>query len=195
MRKHYLFYSLIFVLIFNTGLLYAAPLENTLTSTPPQENVLKKWRLAFAMPSDKWVLVDANQDSNMPQAFITYQREAILDSKGIAVIPNIAFLYEKLDQEMDVVTFSKEMRFRMGEKFGKIKKVFVRDDEPQLISLKHAIGYICEGKDSKGMDHTLIWIHSVNERVGLQVIMDVSTEVYPAVKGEFEAILRSLRDV
>ena len=195
MRRYYLSFCLIFVLIFTTGLLYAAPPENTPTSTPPQETVLKKWRLAYTMPSDKWVLVDANQDSNMPQAFITYQREAILDSKGIAVIPNIAFLYEKLDQEMDVVTFSKEMRFRMGEKFGKIKRVFVRDDEPQLISLKNMIGYICEGKDSKGMDHTLIWIHSVNERVGLQVIMDVSSEVYPVVKSEFEAILRSLRDV
>ena len=195
MRKQYLFLCLILFLISTTGLIYAAPVKDEPATATSPETAIKKWGLTYTLPSDKWTLADFEEDPNLKRAIFVFKREAIIDGQGMAVIPNIAFIFEGLDQKMDVVTFSKEMRFRMGDKFGTVKRFFVRDDEPQLISLKNAVGYICEGKDSKDMNHTIIWVHTVNKQIGLQVLMDVSAEVYPAVKGEFEATMRSLRDV
>ena len=120
-----------------------------------------------------------------------YKREAILDSRNRSVQAAMGFVFEKIPRDMDAIVFSINRRIR----FLKLEKGFSHEDG--LIKLKFAIGWI--GKYEKGdVQHSVKAVYakdSENGEIGLQVIMDVTTELLPLIEGELDHTLKSLHFV
>jgi hypothetical protein len=192
MKRLYLFIFLIFALLFNYNFLFAASDGKDTINANTQETLIEKWKIAFTLPSDKWNLAESH-DSEDSKAMYRYKREAIIDSKGNKIMPNIAFIFEKLEDNMDAVNYSIQVRMKLGPIFKNIKNMFVPGDDSKLLSYNNALGYFVEYSYPADVTHTVVVVHAVNERIGIQVIMDSTNDVYPIIKDEFESTLKSLR--
>lgn len=49
------------------------------------------------------------------------------------------------------------------------------------------------GIDKTSLNHTVYVVHAINEDKGLQIILDTTTDTFPAIDTEFLQILKSIR--
>ena len=92
------------------------------TDSITQETTINKWKFAYTLPSNKWNLVQSDEDNNLKRALFRYRREAITDSNGNKIMPNIAFVFEEVDKKIDIVNYSVAVRIRTGP-YSKILRV------------------------------------------------------------------------
>jgi hypothetical protein len=163
------------------------------TDSITQETTINKWKFAYTLPSNKWNLVQSDEDNNLKRALFRYRREAITDSNGNKIMPNIAFVFEEVDKKIDVVNYSVAVRIRTGAIFKNIKSMFVPGDDSNLLKIDNALGYVIEYIDTNNVSHTVDIVHALNNGIGIQVIMDTTTDLYPTVKSEFDSTLKSLK--
>ncbi len=147
-------------------------------------------KLKFELPNNKWKI---NNDE-FKQAFIyNYEREAIIDKQGTRIIPVIAFIVETIPAGTDVVQYS--IAKRSSDRRGlKISEVFSWDTNKTKITYKNAVGY--KGTyidDDTGKEHTIYWIHLINNDKGVQVIMDMTSELVVKYGAEFLKSIESIR--
>lgn len=115
-----------------------------------------------------------------------FKRDPVVDSSGRSIIPNVAVVIEDVDPKMDVVTYSVVKRGKSG---FDVDKMFIHGDG--VIDFVNAVGY--KGSYADEMKHTVYVIHAINGNKGIQVIMDATTETFPAIDPEFRRILKSIR--
>ena len=149
--------------------------------------IIKEWKLAFVLPSEAWKLSEHGEHPEKGFSYYIYKRTPIEDKAGRRVIPNVGVIFERLPEEMDVITYS--VIKRIATPF-KVDSVFCWESGP--ISIKNAVGYIGSYED-KGIEHTILVAHIVNDKIGIQVIMDATQSVYPKVEGEFKFMMKSMR--
>jgi hypothetical protein len=149
------------------------------------------WDFSFELPSEKWSLMDVQRNSETGTTCYLYRREGILDSKNIQVVPIIAILFEEMPKDMDAVEYSTLCREREQREPFIPEEVFTHEDG--VIDLKNAMGYVLKYTDSTNEEHTVKLVYAVNGKTGIQVIMDVTTELFPIVEPEFNRTLKSLR--
>ena len=149
------------------------------------QEIIKEANLSLTLPNDKWKFFKS-QDANGVQVYL-YNREAIKDSSGYNVIPNISVVIENVDKKLDAVTYSIMKRSQV--KF-KVDKVFIQKDG--IIDLKNAVGYRGRYTDKFG-EHTIYVIHAINRGKGIQVIFDVLTTLFDKLDPEFKVTLKSLK--
>ena len=148
--------------------------------------VLSDWSLGFTLPQ-KW-----SPTRKLEQGAITaylYTRETIVDTLGRDVNSGITVAFEKINPDLDPVEYSANCRFRVGVKW-KIDRVF--SHEGQRIKLKSAIGYHVRYRDKMDNEHTSYVIHAKRNDVGVQIITDITTELYPLVKEDWDRFLKSI---
>ena len=97
-------------------------------------------------------------------------------------------MFDKIPKDMDVIHYS--INCRMGVGF-EVEKVFTHHDG--IISLKNAVGYIGKYIDSQNIEHTIIVVHAIHKEMGVQIIMDTTTELFPIVENEFNKTLKTLK--
>ncbi len=187
--------ALLSFLIANPCLKPLLAVEGDTSSVAVQETVIDKWKLSFTLPSNKWHLAESKEDLENKKALLRYEREALIDSNGVSVYPNIGVIFEEVPKKMNAVNYSINIRTQMGSRFGKIITATIHGDSTYPINLQNALVYVCQNKDSENIEHTVIWVHSVNKRIGTKVIMDVTSNLYGSIREEFIAFLKSLKDI
>lgn len=156
----------------------------TLATPSFQQIKLKGTKISFELPNNKWKLDQELENKGL--VVMIFKREPILDSSKVEVIPNIAFISEKVDEKMDLQTFASLKKKSVS---FDIKKTFTSENGP--LNFKNALGYIGNYSDKWG-EHTIYMVYLVNNKRGVQIVCDVMTELIEEVREEFETILKSI---
>lgn len=143
--------------------------------------------LHYELPNDHWALGDTFS-SNGSTLYI-YKREPIKDKAGRSVIPNISVIIETVPDSTDLVMYSVSKRTIMP---FKVKKVLTRSDKDAAFTFPHAVGYKGLYTDQGGVSHTIYALHALNQTKGIQVVCDVTTELFATCDQEFLTLLRSI---
>lgn len=153
-----------------------------------QLEVLKEANLQFELPNDKWSQIDKKITSDLVVYF--FRREAIMDKEGRAVTPTISFVIEPVKDSTDLMEYSIEKRISVP---FTVTEVFSHDSKEPKIKLLNAVGY--KGTyDAQGIEHTIYVIHCINKTKGIQVICDITSELFPTYENEFLKALISLQE-
>jgi hypothetical protein len=148
---------------------------------------LTKFNFTFELPTD-WYLSPIYQRKKLLGATYTYGRKGLVDSHGELIVPTVTIIPEKSPPRLDIVRYSalcKSLRPLDAD------EVFTRSSG--RINLQEAIGYKARYVDELKVEHTMYVVHAVNNWVGIQIIMDVTSDLFPRVEGEFDQVLKSLR--
>jgi antitoxin component YwqK of YwqJK toxin-antitoxin module len=94
---------------------------------------------------------------------------------------------EDVPSDIGLIDYSSHRRRRLSVD---VKRVIPKED--QLFTLPQSIGYLAEHTDSSNKARTAIILHSVQAGVGMELVLDCSSENYETLKEEFEYILQSL---
>ena len=156
--------------------------------------------LTFSIASERWVA--APTEVFVPTGnFRGFMlgRKGVVDSRGQEVIPTISVLWEPItyvlaDQAHGNVdpldAYARDRRADGGSKEFKVVRTFSSRDGS--IRLKRASGLefaaTLNGRPSK-----VLAVYAIDERhkVGIQIAVEVPSEVWPRLHGELEAILAS----
>jgi hypothetical protein len=156
-----------------------------LNSIAFSQELIKEAKLKFDLPNDSWALKDKQFAEGKKIYF--YKRESIKDKSGRNVIPNISVITEKVSKNQDVVTYS---AFKRMEISFDVDKVFTHEDE--LIEFQNAIGYKGQYQDQYGK-HTIYVIYLINNKKGIQMIFDVTSDLFNELDEEFKKTMKSIQ--
>jgi hypothetical protein len=126
---------------------------------------------------------------NGPLTVYQYARTALRDSLGRSIAPGITVACERVDPHWDVIEYSARIR-HAGQVAWQIDDVLTQENGD--LSLPWAIGYLVHYMDSQSNDHTACVVHAKLDTIGIQISADVTTELYPIIRSEWEALLHSL---
>lgn len=149
--------------------------------------IFDDWGASFQLPSSQWIFIGERDNDKAATSVFTYFREGLTDSSHEPIYPNLNFIFEKVPKNMDVASYSAQSLKRVPIQ---IKSRFTAADG--LISLKNALGYIGTYVDPEQKEHTVVLVHAVSGGKGMQVVMDVTTELSSRVTNEFYSVLHSL---
>jgi hypothetical protein len=169
------------------------------TYSTGQRDTIKAANLIFQRPNSKWFLKYI-KDTN-EWTIYSYKREPIIDSEGRKIIPNIAFMVETIPDtvNIDVVTYS---AYRIGYlgiinigmfnwDTGRPNPEFKNNISFPKMQNKNAAGFKGIYKDYAG-EHTVYVVYIINKKKGVQVIMDMTSELFEKYEKEFAAGLWSI---
>lgn len=95
---------------------------------------------------------------------------------------------ETVSSNIGLIDYSSFRRRRLSVD---IKEVIPR--EKNLFTLPESIAYLGNHSDSSDHERTAIVLHSLQAKVGMELVLDCSSENYETLKEEFEFILKSLK--
>lgn len=166
--------AILFVIIFLVNIITAFGQE-----------LIKEANVSIQLPNNKWELKDKQERNGM---FIySFKREALKDTLGRDIIPNISVIVEDINKNLDVVTYSIMKRSQVS---FQVDDMFIHEDG--ILDFKNAIGFKGRYTDRFG-EHTVYVIHAINKKKGLQIFCDVLTGLFDQLDPEFKIALKSLK--
>ncbi|MDP4218706.1 MAG: hypothetical protein Q8927_21125, partial [Bacteroidota bacterium] len=108
------------------------------------------------------------------------------DSLNRSIIPNIGVIIENVADKMDVVTYSAKKR---GSASFDVTAMFIAGDGK--INFVNAVGY--KGTYTDAFEHIVYVVHAINNKKGIQIILDTTTGTFDQIEPEFFEVLRSIR--
>lgn len=147
-----------------------------------------EWGGSFSLPSEKWSFIGEQDNEKLRAAMFSFRREGFVDSSKKTVMPNVTFIFERVPQNTILVNYSAQSLKRVPII---IKNKFTAAEGP--ITIKNAVGYVGTYSSPDGKGHTLVLVHALSAGKGMQVVMDITTELAPKVINEFYTILRSIK--
>lgn len=147
--------------------------------------VFKEAHIKLNIPNSHWHLQPRQEKNGM--IIYVFKRDPVLDSSNRNVIPNAAVIIEKIDPKTDVVTYSVNKR---ANGFFDVIQMFTHEDG--TINYLNAVGY--KGTYTDALSHTVYVVHAIHEDKGIQIILDTTTETFPAIDNEFLQILKTIRN-
>ncbi len=153
-----------------------------------QTQEIKEASIQFELPSSVWKF-NGTENNNKTTAHY-YKRAPIIDSMNREVFASFAFVTEPVGRKMDLVSYS--LAKRMAVPFDVIE-VFTFNDKPDLLNYKYAIGYKGTYTDKIGISHTVYIVHLINNKTGVQLICDITTELLPRCENDFRTVISSLK--
>jgi hypothetical protein len=122
--------------------------------------------------------------------YAVYKREPIPDSTGLAVVANLAIIYQKVEDSTDLILYSIHMRQQVQFDVTRILGA-----DSHAFSFANAVGYEGTYRDHDVPDivHRVLVGHMVHGRVGLQVMGDATESVFLKVEGDMRRFLHSIR--
>ena len=149
------------------------------------QQIIKEAKISIDLPNEKWELKDT-QISNGQKIYF-FKRESLKDSQGRDVVPNISIITEKVSKNQDVVTYSAYKR--MQTPFD-VDSIFIHDSG--IIDFENAIGYLGSYQDKHG-PHKVYVIYAFNNKRGVQIFFDVTSDLFEIMDSEFKKTLKSLK--
>jgi hypothetical protein len=150
--------------------------------------IFDQWGASFQLPSPKWSFIGDQENDQLRAAMFSFRREAIVDKSKVPVMANVTFIFEQVPQNTVLSSYSAQSLKRAPIV---IKNKFTAAEGP--ITMKNAVGYIGTYRGPDNKDHTLVLVHALSMGKGMQVMMDITSELSPKVINEFYAILRSIK--
>lgn len=185
---------LIFLILLSLSFCLVLPPGMAATDLKIQDSELAKvfffdeWGASFQLPSEKWSFIGEQDNDKLRAAMFSFRREGFMDSSKETVMPNVTFIFEKVPQNTILANYSAQSIKRVPII---IKNKFTAAEGP--ITIKNAVGYIGTYRGPDEKDHTIVLVHALSIGKGMQVVMDITTELSPKVINEFYAILRSIK--
>ena len=146
--------------------------------------------IKFRLPNDRWHLYSSNIDE-YPHVY-TYKRAPIIDKSHREVIPNISFIIENVPDTADVVVYSAYKREHLG---FSVADAFSALSNPGLLKHQYAIGFRGSYTDSKNLSHTIYYVIYIHKGKAVQLVCDVTAELFAACKSDFDAVIRSVANI
>ncbi len=117
-----------------------------------------------------------------------YARDPVIDNSGLQVVPFISIMYEKVDNNTDLIFYSVFKRSSLPP--FKIDEVLTGDHEEY--PLPFGIGYLGHYYDSMGILHKIFIIHVISNDWGIQIIIDGTASIFEVMKEEYIQIIKSI---
>lgn len=144
-------------------------------------------KIKFELPNSDWKLTKQHKLKDMDWFY--YERDAIENSEKIKIVPSISFIVEDIDESMSLLAFTKAKNEQA--KFY-INKVFTNKDNEKLLNIDSAVGYRGIYFDKSNFEHTVYIIHFKNNQKGVQIVFDITSDVFTKLDDEFIKVMRSL---
>ncbi len=142
-------------------------------------------KLVFEIPNEEWFrnkLVD-----NGKFIWHSFQRNPIENKNGIKIFPNISFIIEDIGDLSDVIIYS--MQKRQSRPFD-VDSVYSHDSSN--LRLKNAVGYLGKTKYEDGSKHTVLVVHAIVDKKGVQIVMDMTSDLFEEYGNEFGTALEKI---
>lgn len=139
------------------------------------------------LPNEKWKL-EINDKTKSGGILYMYTRTPIINKQNQEIQPVIAFIIEDLPNDsIDLVTYS---ILKRSDTPLEVKEIFTW--EKNKLVFKNAIGYKSIYNDKNNTEHTTYVIHLINDHKGVQVIMDITSDLFNEYEEEFLKTLKSI---
>ncbi|BAX81996.1 toxin-antitoxin system YwqK family antitoxin [Labilibaculum antarcticum] len=140
----------------------------------------------ISFPEGVWYLSERYKlDDRL--SFLFY-RLAMNEDENIEDLASCLISLEDVPLDIGLIDYSSFRRRRLSVD---VKRVITK--EKDLFTLPQSIGYFANHTDSNNNERTTIVLHSVQAGVGMELVLDCSSENYETLKEEFEYILQSLK--
>ena len=153
-----------------------------------QEQSIANTKLIFELPNKHW-FKHSDQDANGKHIDF-YKREAIIDSNGRQIIPNISIITEEVGDSADVILFSAQKRVSVP---FEVDEVFSHDSEKAILHYGYAVGYRGSYTDQNALLHSVYVLHLINGTTGVQIIMDITADLFDEFGEEFRTCISSIK--
>src|SRR6478609_10169169 len=172
------------ILCINRSLLLLMLVSGVSLHTQAQVH-LKQAGITVSLPNQEWKLYDEKESAK--SYICVFKRTPFTDTAGHEIIPNIAVISEEVDSSMDVVTYSIRLRNKTG--FNVTHTLTSTDLK---CSCKNLIAYRGTYADRKGFSHTIYIIYIIKNNVGIQIVLDTTTDLFPKCDKEFRKFMKSI---
>lgn len=145
-------------------------------------------KLVFEIPNQEWFrnkLVD-----NKRFIWHSFKRNPIKNKNGTNIFPNISFLVEEIGDLTDVIIFS--MQKRQSMPFD-VDSVYSHDGSN--LRLKNAVGYLGKSHYEDGSIHTVLIVHAIVDKKGVQIVMDMTSDLFEKYGNEFWSSLNGIYEI
>ncbi len=145
-------------------------------------------KMSFDEPNPKlWEITQKEFFPEKNAGIILYTHVPVYNKKKQAIRPTIGIVYEKFPEPPeDTIVYSINMRMRMP---FEPKEVLTHEDG-SLIE-KYAVGYTAE-MDQQKIKHSLIIVHMLRGKVGVQIICDSTSDVMNQVEPDMRKFIKSV---
>lgn len=117
-----------------------------------------------------------------------FRRQAVYDSQGRRIIPNLAVFAEQVPKGIDLVEYSVGKRTQAAyTEMSSMKIAWLTAGDPGSLC------YLARYDDPAGIAHKVYFVHSLVEGKGIQVIIDGTESVFEMLDPEYKLILGRLR--
>ncbi|PKQ61254.1 hypothetical protein BZG02_16610 [Labilibaculum filiforme] len=120
-------------------------------------------------------------------SFLFY-RLALDDTEETEDLASCLISLEAIPTDLGLIDYSSHRRRRLSVD---VKKVIPKEENQ--FSLPQSIAYFGNHTDSSGKERSTTILHSLQAEVGMELVLDCSSENYEILKEEFEYILQSLK--
>ena len=148
----------------------------------PRKDTLKMFAatLSFINPNPSFWVENAREfDKSRNKGMLMFKRETIVDSEGLEIKPVISIVYEKLPSSITTVS-----------DYARIARARTSFNVEKIESSKDSLLYYCNY--ASDLEHKLLIAHMVFKDIGVQIIGDSTTSVYPIVEKDFIQFMQSI---
>ena len=157
-------------------------------SAPTQvdgETRIEDWHLSFVL-SPSWTFAGITQQQDA--TFYHYTREPLVDFFHRQINAAITIAFQKIEPAWDVARYSSALKSIVPLGWN-IEEIYTHEDGK--LSLKDGVLYLIRYNDPQGNEHTSYVVHATNEGIGIQIVLDITSDLFPTVKGEWEDTLNT----
>ncbi len=153
-----------------------------------QELKIEEAGLVLELPNKNWKVTGTQNNDDVSVYFC--KRKAITNAEGRDVIPNLAVIVESVPEDMNLVNYTATKRTQVP---FNVDHVFV--DEAKRLGIGNAIAYQGNYEDPEGIAHTVYVVHLIRNSKGVQIIMDITSDLFPEYETEFTSALKSIKAI
>ena len=140
----------------------------------------------IGFPNGNWCLTDQFKERELMNFVFSRNEGGELLKSG--VVPSCVLSLEYIGEGNKLLDYSSHRRRRLSVD---IHKVIPKEQE--LFSLENSMGYLGSYNDDNNKKHTAVIFHSIQNGIGVELILDIRQEDYESLKKEAAYILRSIK--
>jgi antitoxin component YwqK of YwqJK toxin-antitoxin module len=137
-------------------------------------------------PKGNWCLADQFKEGDLMN--FVFSRNGGIEELKSDVNPTCILSLEYIGEDNELLDYSSHRRRRLTVD---IHKVIAKEQE--LFSLENSMGYLGSYNDDKKKKHTVVVFHTIQNGIGVEMLLDIRQEDYASLKKEAVYILRSIK--
>ena len=148
-------------------------------------NRIEEWRFAFQL-SPEWTFAGITQEQDV--TYYLYTRETMVDRFHRPITGSMTIAFQKIETGWTISEYSAALKSIVPLGWN-IEEIYTHEDG--RLSLKEAVLYLIRYSDSQRNEHTAYVVHGKNGEIGIQIVMDITSELFAEVKVELDKTLNT----